>query len=146
MGVFCSICRLKWLIPPVEIHNFLIGYPLPRRKCLGALALSKTKHTGLLSLDNSYIDAHSLQGALYQGGNSLMPLPFQKQSIGLQAFWQATLCYLSSIYPSTSTGDILMANVVREKQSMPWNLINNFPTSAALVGYVDFNSHPSRHC
>ena len=32
----------------VEICNFLIGGPLPRRKCPGALALSKTKHTGLL--------------------------------------------------------------------------------------------------
>ena len=31
----------------VKIYNFLIGCPLPRRKCLGALALSKTKHTGL---------------------------------------------------------------------------------------------------
>ena len=43
-----------WSLPwcpwnaPVEIYNFLIGCPLPRRKCLGALALSKTKHTGLL--------------------------------------------------------------------------------------------------
>ena len=26
---------------------FLIGCSLPRRKCLGALALSKMKHTGL---------------------------------------------------------------------------------------------------
>ena len=32
---------------PVEIYNFLIGCPLPKRKCLGALALSKTKHTAL---------------------------------------------------------------------------------------------------
>ena len=31
----------------VEINNFLIGCPLTRKKCLGALALSKTKHTGL---------------------------------------------------------------------------------------------------
>ena len=31
----------------VEMNNFLIGCPLPRRKCLGALALSKTKHTYL---------------------------------------------------------------------------------------------------
>ena len=32
---------------PVEIYNFLIGCPLPKRNCLGALALSKTKHTAL---------------------------------------------------------------------------------------------------
>ena len=32
---------------PVEICNFLIGCPLPRRKCHGALALSKTRHTGV---------------------------------------------------------------------------------------------------
>ena len=32
---------------PVQICNFIIGCPLPRRKCLGALALSKTKHTAL---------------------------------------------------------------------------------------------------
>ena len=32
----------------VEIYNFLIGCLLPKRKCLGALALSKTKHTGLI--------------------------------------------------------------------------------------------------
>ena len=32
----------------VEIYNFLIGCPfLPRRKCLGAPALSKMKYTGL---------------------------------------------------------------------------------------------------
>ena len=30
--------------------NFLIGCPLPRRKCPGVLALSKTKHTGLISV------------------------------------------------------------------------------------------------
>ena len=29
-----------------KIYNFLIGCPLPRRLCIGALALSKTKHTG----------------------------------------------------------------------------------------------------
>ena len=32
---------------PVEIYNFLIGCPLPKKKCLGALALSKTKHTAM---------------------------------------------------------------------------------------------------
>ena len=31
----------------IQINKFLIGCPLPRRKCLGAPALSKTKHTGL---------------------------------------------------------------------------------------------------
>ena len=31
----------------VEIYNVLIGWPLSRRKCLGAFALSNTKHTGL---------------------------------------------------------------------------------------------------
>ena len=30
---------------PVETYSFLIGCPLPRRKCLGALASLKTKHT-----------------------------------------------------------------------------------------------------
>ena len=30
-----------------HIYNFLIGCALPRRKCLGALALSKLKHTWL---------------------------------------------------------------------------------------------------
>ena len=46
-----SVC--PWSLPwcpwnaPVQICNFLIGCPLPRRKCLGALALSKTKHTAL---------------------------------------------------------------------------------------------------
>ena len=40
---------LPWcpLNAPFKIYNFLIGCPLPIRKCLGALALSKTKHTGL---------------------------------------------------------------------------------------------------
>ena len=39
---------LPWCLwnAPVEINNFLIGCPLPRRKCLGAPALSKTKHAG----------------------------------------------------------------------------------------------------
>ena len=32
----------------VEIYIFLNESPLPRRKCLGALAFSKTSHTGLL--------------------------------------------------------------------------------------------------
>ena len=42
-----------WSLPwspsnaPVEVYNFLIGYPSPRRKCLGALALSKTWPTFL---------------------------------------------------------------------------------------------------
>ena len=31
----------------VEIYNFFIGCPLPRRKCLGAHALSEIKHKGL---------------------------------------------------------------------------------------------------
>ena len=41
---------LPWSLPwcpwhaRVEIDNFLIGCPLPRSKCLGALALLKTKH------------------------------------------------------------------------------------------------------
>ena len=35
-------------ICPVEIYNFLIGCLLPRRKCLGALTLSKTNYTALL--------------------------------------------------------------------------------------------------
>ena len=41
-----------WSLPwcpsnaPVDNQNVLIGCPLPRRKCLGALALLKTKHTG----------------------------------------------------------------------------------------------------
>ena len=39
--------RCPWNAP-VQICNFIIGCPLPRRKCLGALALSKTKHTALL--------------------------------------------------------------------------------------------------
>ena len=38
-----------WLLPwcpwnaPVKIYNFLLGCPLPRRKCLGTLALFKIK-------------------------------------------------------------------------------------------------------
>ena len=31
----------------IEIYNFLMGCPLPKRKCLGALTLSIKKHTGL---------------------------------------------------------------------------------------------------
>ena len=31
----------------IEMSNFLIKCPLPRRKCLGALALSKREHAGL---------------------------------------------------------------------------------------------------
>ena len=38
----CSLPLCLWNAP-VEINNFT----LPRRICLGALALSKTKHTGL---------------------------------------------------------------------------------------------------
>ena len=41
---------LPWcpLIAPVEIYHFLIGCPLPRGKCISALALSKKpKQTGL---------------------------------------------------------------------------------------------------
>ena len=40
-----SIIGLK--CSPVEIYNFLKECPLPRTKCLSALALSKTKHTCL---------------------------------------------------------------------------------------------------
>ena len=32
----------------LDIYNFLTGCPLPRRKWIGALALSKMKHTGLI--------------------------------------------------------------------------------------------------
>ena len=41
--------RLPWCPwnAPVEIYNFIVGCPLPRRECLGALALSKMKLTGL---------------------------------------------------------------------------------------------------
>ena len=39
-----SLPRCPWNAP-VEMYNFLI--PLPRRKLLGAIALSKTKHAGL---------------------------------------------------------------------------------------------------
>ena len=44
----CCPLPLPWCPwnAPVEIDIFLIGWPLPKRKCLGALALSKTKHTG----------------------------------------------------------------------------------------------------
>ena len=35
------------LLPPAENYNCLIECPLPRRKCLGALAPSKSKHTVL---------------------------------------------------------------------------------------------------
>ena len=47
--------RVPWSLPwcpwnaPVQICNFIIGCPLPRRNCLGALALSTTKHTALLT-------------------------------------------------------------------------------------------------
>ena len=46
--------RVPWSLPwcpwiaPVQICNFIIGCSLPRSKCLGALALSKTKHTALV--------------------------------------------------------------------------------------------------
>ena len=36
----------------LEIYYLLIGCPLPKRKCLGAPALSKTKHTALKSILN----------------------------------------------------------------------------------------------
>ena len=42
-----------WSLPwcpwnaPVEVNNLLIGCPLLKKKCHGALALSKIKHTGL---------------------------------------------------------------------------------------------------
>ena len=45
--------RVPWSLPwcprndPVQICNFIKGCPLPRKKCLGVLAFSKTKHTGL---------------------------------------------------------------------------------------------------
>ena len=32
---------------PVAFYDFLIGFLLPRSKCLGALPLSEMKHTGL---------------------------------------------------------------------------------------------------
>ena len=37
---------------PVEIYNFLKGCRLPRKTFLGALALSKTKHTGCMENDS----------------------------------------------------------------------------------------------
>ena len=45
-----SIATMPWCPKnaPVEIYNFLIMCPLPRRKCLDALALSITKQTGLV--------------------------------------------------------------------------------------------------
>ena len=45
--------RVPWSLPwrpwntPVQLCNFIIACPLPRKKCLGALTLSKTKHTAL---------------------------------------------------------------------------------------------------
>ena len=41
---------LPWCLwnAPVEVDNFLIGCPSPRRKCLDAPALSKLNRTGLL--------------------------------------------------------------------------------------------------
>ena len=41
---------LPWCLcnAPREIYNFLIGCPLPKRKCLGVLAQSRTNHTGLV--------------------------------------------------------------------------------------------------
>ena len=42
----CAPWSLPWCPSnaPVEMYNFLIGYPLPKRKCIGTLVLSKTKH------------------------------------------------------------------------------------------------------
>ena len=45
----CDCRHAPWSLPwcpwnaPLEIYNFLLGCPLPRRKCLGTLALSKNK-------------------------------------------------------------------------------------------------------
>ena len=53
IGIECNCLHATWSLPwcpwnaSVKIYNFLLGCPLPRRKCLGALALSITEHTGL---------------------------------------------------------------------------------------------------
>ena len=44
---YCLACPWN---APIEIYNFLTRCLLPRRKCLGALALSKMFHTGLIAL------------------------------------------------------------------------------------------------
>ena len=76
-GSDCLLCPLPlpWCPwnAPVEIYNFFIGCPFPKRKCLGALALSKTKHTGLLlyristmqSLNPTYCTLFFIPGTLY---------------------------------------------------------------------------------
>ena len=78
---------------PIKIHSFLIDFPFPRRKCLGALALSKTKHTVLIAalhgswslpwcpLKCSY-NTETLQlpdsGAFYRGENISVPFHNRK--------------------------------------------------------------------
>ena len=65
---------------PVKCHSRNlqsphIGCPLPRRKCLGPLALSKTKHTGLGGSEGNasfasvlVSDLHSVHGFLKEFG------------------------------------------------------------------------------
>ena len=47
----------------VEIYNFTIGCPLPRRKNISAIALSKMKHTGqiqCLLVDKTATNCHKI--------------------------------------------------------------------------------------
>ena len=53
-GNIGNCLHAPWSLPwrpwnaPIELYDFLKGCPLPMRKCLGAIVLSKTKHTGLV--------------------------------------------------------------------------------------------------
>ena len=59
-------CPPPWSLPwcpwnaPVRSYNFLIGCPSPRRKCLGALTLSKTARH-ISSLSKNWVRHQSLQ-------------------------------------------------------------------------------------
>ena len=58
------LCCSSWSSPlcpwkaPVEIYNFLIVSPLPRRTRLGALALSKSKHVTVVLKASTTVQHH----------------------------------------------------------------------------------------
>ena len=45
----------------LNFYNFLVGCPLPRRKCQGAIALSKWKHTVQACMDVAGLEQHPQQ-------------------------------------------------------------------------------------
>ena len=77
-GGDCLRCPLVIALVPlkcsVEIYNFLIGCPLPKRKCLGALVLSKTKHTALGIYSNNMNNCAFLYSAHVRHSVTLLAL------------------------------------------------------------------------